>query len=57
LTPSCRTSTIAIFAARGIAVDTAARDRIAGERDPEQLDRWIARAAIATVIADVLTGA
>jgi len=48
---------LVILAARGIALDAATRDRIAGERDPQQLDRWIARAAIATIIADVLAGA
>jgi len=44
---------IAVLAARGIEVG-AARDRIAREHDPGQLDRWIARAATASTLADVL---
>jgi Uma2 family endonuclease len=47
---------LAVLAARGIALDRAMRDRILGERDPLRLDRWIARAATAATIADVLAG-
>jgi Uma2 family endonuclease len=47
---------IAILAARGIEPDGAAHARIAGERDPLRLDRWIARAAIASTLADVFAG-
>ena len=46
---------VAILAARDIALDSAARERIVRERDPERLDLWIARAAVAEVIAEVLT--
>jgi Uma2 family endonuclease len=44
---------IGILAAREI-VPGAARERIFRERDPHQLDRWIARAATASTLAEVL---
>jgi hypothetical protein len=47
---------IAILAARDIEPDSADRARILCERDPQRIDRWIARAAIATTIAEVLAG-
>ena len=47
---------IAILAARDIDPDSAARERILRERDPQRLDRWIARAAISAIIAEVLAG-
>jgi Uma2 family endonuclease len=47
---------IAILAARDIDPDSAARERILRERDPQQLDRWIARAAISATMAEVLAG-
>ena len=46
---------IAILAARDIDPG-AAREQIVGERDPHRLDRWIARAAIASTLAEVLDG-
>jgi hypothetical protein len=46
---------IAILAARGIEPG-AARDRIVGERDSHRLDGWIARAATASALAEVLDG-
>lgn len=45
---------LATLATRGVAVDSPARARILDERDPERLDRWIARVATCTSIADVL---
>jgi hypothetical protein len=36
---------IVLLAARGVAVDSATRERIVAERDLQRLDRWIARAA------------
>jgi len=44
---------VVLLAARGIAVDGAARARILGERDPQQIDRWIARAATCAVLAEL----
>ena len=43
-----------VLRARGMAVTDAARERILAEKDPEQLLRWIERAAVAGSIADVL---
>jgi Uma2 family endonuclease len=45
---------IAILTARGIALDSTTRERIVCERDPQRLDRWIARAATSTTITEVL---
>ncbi|HEX2692180.1 MAG TPA: Uma2 family endonuclease [Kofleriaceae bacterium] len=47
------TALLGIFAVRGIALKPADRTRIAGERDPEQLRRWIARAATSTSVIEV----
>jgi len=44
---------VAILAARDIDPG-AARERIVVERDPHRLDRWIARAATASTLAEVL---
>lgn len=49
-------SLFAVLAARGLAVDAAWRDRIAAERDPRRLDRWIARAAVASSLVEALDG-
>jgi hypothetical protein len=46
---------VAILTARDIALNNAARERILREQDPQRLDRWIARAAVSAVIAEVLT--
>lgn len=47
---------IVLLAARGIAVDRAARKRILAERDARQLDRWIVRAAKCRVAAQLFAG-
>jgi hypothetical protein len=39
---------------RGVDVPDAARERILAQKDPEQLERWLERAIVATSIADVL---
>jgi Uma2 family endonuclease len=46
---------LAVLAARDIDAEVA-RDRIVGERDPQRLARWIARAATASTLAEVLDG-
>jgi len=46
---------LAVLAARGVALGDAVRVRILGERDPEQLDRWLARAATCTQAAELFT--
>jgi hypothetical protein len=39
---------------RGIAVPDAARERILAQKDPEQLDRWLEKAVVATSLVEVL---
>ena len=46
---------LAVLAARGIAVGEAERVRILGERDPRQLDRWLAGAASCATAAELFT--
>ncbi|HEX2689269.1 MAG TPA: Uma2 family endonuclease, partial [Kofleriaceae bacterium] len=46
---------LAVLAARGIAVGAAERVRILGERDPQQLDRWLAGAVTCAVAAELFT--
>lgn len=46
---------LAVLAARGVAVGDAERQRILGERDPVQLDRWLARAVTCTEAAELFT--
>jgi hypothetical protein len=45
---------IVLLAARGVAVDGAARARIIAERDPQRLERWIGRAASCATTAELL---
>ena len=45
---------LTVLRARGIAVPDAARERIVAERDPERLERWLEKAAVATSVAEVL---
>jgi hypothetical protein len=45
---------LAVLAARGIAVGDAERVRI-GERDPVQLDRWLAGAVTCAEAAELFT--
>jgi hypothetical protein len=45
---------LATLRARGIQVPDAARERILAEKDPERLERWVERAAVASSLADVL---
>jgi Uma2 family endonuclease len=46
---------LTVLVARGIAVGAAARARILGERDPGQLDRWLAVAAACTDVVELFT--
>jgi Uma2 family endonuclease len=46
---------LTVLAARGVALADAERVRILGERDPEQLDRWLVRAATCTEAAELFT--
>ncbi len=45
---------LTVLRARGLALPEAARERILAQKDPERLERWLERAAVATSIAEVL---
>jgi hypothetical protein len=45
---------LAVLRVRGIAVPDAARERILAQKDLEQLKRWLAKAAVASSIGEVL---
>jgi hypothetical protein len=45
---------LTVLRVRGIAVPEAARERILAQKDPERLERWLERAAVAPSIAEVL---
>jgi hypothetical protein len=45
---------LATLRARAIPVPDAARERILAERDPERLERWVERAAVASSLVDVI---
>jgi hypothetical protein len=45
---------LTVLRARGIVVPDTARERILAQRDPEQLRRWLERAAVAGSVAAVL---
>ena len=45
----------AVLAARGLPVGAAERGRIVGERDPGQLDRWLAEATICAEASALFT--
>jgi Putative restriction endonuclease len=47
---------LAVLAARGLPVDEATRGRILGCRDGATLDRWIAKAAVAGSMEEVVGG-
>jgi hypothetical protein len=43
-----------VLRVRGIAVPDAAREQILAQKDPEQLERWLEKAAVAASVAEVL---
>ena len=45
---------LAVLRARGISVPDAARERILGQKDPERLERWVERAAVAASVDEVI---
>lgn len=45
---------LAVLRVRGIAVPDAVRDRILAQREPELLERWLEKAAVAASVAEVL---
>ena len=47
-------SVLAVLQARGIVVPDAVRDRILAEKEPERLERWLDKAAVAASLGAVL---
>ncbi len=45
---------LTVLRARGLVVPDAARDRILAQKDPERLERWLEKAAVAASVAAVL---
>jgi hypothetical protein len=45
---------LTVLQVRGIAVPDAARERILTQKDPSLLERWLAKAVVATSLAEVL---
>ena len=45
---------LTVLRARGLAVPYAVRERILSQKDPERLERWLEKAAIAASVAAVL---
>ena len=45
---------LTVLRARGISVPDGVRDRILAEQDPERLERWLEKAAVASSVAAVL---
>jgi hypothetical protein len=43
-----------VLRARGVAVPDADRERILTQKDPERLERWLAKAAVASSVAEAL---
>jgi hypothetical protein len=43
-----------VLRARGVAVPDAQRERILAQKDPERLERWLVKAAVASSVAEVL---
>ena len=45
---------LTVLRARGISVPDAVRERILAQQDPERLERWLEKAAVASSVAAVL---
>ena len=45
---------LTVLRVRGIAVPDAARERILAQKDLEQLNRWLEKAAVASSVAEVI---
>ncbi|HVR96833.1 MAG TPA: hypothetical protein VMW27_09475 [Thermoanaerobaculia bacterium] len=43
-----------VLQARGVAVPDAVRERILAQKDPERLEHWLEKAAVASLVAEVL---
>ncbi len=45
---------LTVLQARGVAVPDAARERVLAQKDPARLERWLAKAAVASSLAEVI---
>ncbi|MDQ1548029.1 MAG: hypothetical protein QOH69_2933 [Actinomycetota bacterium] len=45
---------LTVLRVRGIAVPDATRERVLAEKDPDRLERWLEKAAVAASIAEVI---
>jgi hypothetical protein len=45
---------LTVLGVRGVAVPDVARERILAQKDPERLERWLAKAVIAASVGEVL---
>ncbi|MFO0758351.1 MAG: hypothetical protein U0359_17800 [Byssovorax sp.] len=45
---------LAVLRARGLDMPAPARERILAETSPEQLERWLEKAAVASSVAEVI---
>ena len=45
---------LTVLRVRGIAVPEAIRDRILAQKDPEQLERWLEKAIVASSVTAVI---
>jgi hypothetical protein len=45
---------LTVLRARGLAVSDAVRERILSQKDPERLERWLEKAAVAASVAAIL---
>ena len=45
---------LTVLRVRGLAVPDAVRERILAQKDPERLERWLEKAAVAASVAAVL---
>ncbi len=45
---------LTVLRVRGVAVPEAARERVLAQKDPDQLERWLEKAAVASSVVEVL---
>jgi hypothetical protein len=45
---------LTVLRVRGITVPDAARERIVAQKDPDRLERWLEKSAVASSVSDVI---
>ena len=45
---------LTVLQTRGLAVPDSARERILSQKDPERLERWLEKAAVAASVTSVI---